>query len=81
MELYRVYLHRSKEPVPVYARTLQSQESGELVAGEMIARARAAKALGELGDKYMADVHKVTVRNAEGTIVYEVSRDEETNEG
>ncbi len=81
MDLYRVYLHRAKEPTPVYARTLQTQEAGEMVAEEMIARARAAKALGDLGDKYMADVFKVTVRDNDGTVVAEFSRDEETNEG
>ena len=77
---YVIFCHTPREPIPVYAGEEATEGEARLKAYMMISKARVAKAMGDIGDKYLADIFKVTVENEDGDTIITFNRDESGEE-
>lgn len=74
--MHRVFCHTEKVPKPVYAASFETLEAATERMDDIIAHARLAKSLGADGDKYLAGIYKVIIKDGDGNVEAEVLRDE-----
>ena len=77
MAVFKVYCYTTKESRPVYACAAQTQEEGEEKAQDIIAQARLADTLKDLGDRRLSYIYRVIVKDEAGDEVYRISKNDE----
>ena len=78
--MYKVYCLNTRDAVPVYAAAFDTIEGAADRMNDIISHARLARSLGDKGDKYLAQIYKIIVKDSEGNICAECMRDENADE-
>ena len=74
--MLKVYCYTTRATKPVYAAAFDTLEEAQEKMNDLVAQARLAKALGASGDRQLAQIYKVAVKDMDGNILDSVMRDE-----